>query len=204
LAGDGGVYVRKQKNAPIIHYEVRFAPSDLTIAKIFQDIFFKLYKIRIPIQNQRNYYSLRVKSKIAVFDLLKDFKFGTKIWRVPFNNLKSEKNKIEWLKAFFDSDGSVGKKSIQIQSVNKNGIKQIRKLLKTLGINSKVYSYKRKEKNWSINYILCLNRKEDRFKFIKLINSDDSNKKEKMRRMLEAGMAEPGNAPEIRRNSSIR
>jgi len=102
------------------------------------------------------------------------------------------------MRAFFDSEGSVGKKSIQIQSVNERGIKQVQKLLKNLGINSKVYSYERKEKNWSINYILCINRKEDRFKFIKLINSNDPNKKEKMQKMLKAGMAEPGNAPEFK------
>jgi len=198
LAGDGGVYIRKQKNSPIVHYEIKFAPNTHKVAKIFQKAFSRLYKIRMPIRNLGNYYILRVKSKVAVFDLLKTSRFGTKKWRVPFRIIKSKRNKIEWMKAFFDSEGSVGKRSIQIQSVNKIGIKQVQKLLKSLGINSKVYSYKREQKNWSINYILCINRKEDRFKFIKLVNSNNPNKREKMQKMLRAGMAEPGNAPEFK------
>lgn len=192
LAGDGGVYIRRQKNTSIVHYEIKFYPSDEKVAEIFQKTFYKLYKISMPIKKLGNYYVLRVKSKVAVFDLLKTSEFGTKKWEVPFKILTSRINKIEWIRAFFDSEGSVGKKSIQIQSVNERGIKQIQKLLKILGIDSKVYSYKRKQKNWSVNYILCINRKKDRFKFIKLINSNDPIKKEKMQKIINAGMAEPG------------
>jgi len=78
LAGDGGVYIRKQNNNSIIHYEIKFAPNNQKVADLFQETFYKLYRIMMPIQILRNYYLLRVKSKVAVFDLLKATQFGKK------------------------------------------------------------------------------------------------------------------------------
>ena len=70
-------------------------------------------------------------------------------WRVPFEFLKTREMKSEWLRGFFDAEAHVNKQNkIQIQSVNKNGLQDVKDLLKSIGLEpSKIYEYKRKNKN---------------------------------------------------------
>jgi hypothetical protein len=68
LAGDGSVRIRKGK-----HYEICFYPDDLTMARIFQELFYQVYGKRMKIKKEKwlgDCYILRTKFKKACLDLL--------------------------------------------------------------------------------------------------------------------------------------
>ena len=170
LAGDGTVACRREnKKQNIIHYTVNFYPDHISMVKSFLEAFEKLYQKRPAIKKEKNYYRIRTKCKFACLDLLNNSKFGIYTWEVPFNFLNNHQLKKEWLRAFFDCEGYVGKKQIQVQSVNKKGLHQVKNVLGDFGIESKIYKYKRKNKNWSTNYILNIGKKNMREMFLNKI-----------------------------------
>lgn len=194
LAGDGAIASRPNTSANSIRYDIKFAPDDLNMAESFNSAFYKLYgkKFNIIKCKTCNNYQLNGSNKVAYFDLTKIAKFGVHDWRVPFDFLKTKSMKAEWLRAFFDSEAHVGKNKIQLQSVNKAGIYGIKFLLESLGIEvSKIYEYRRKQKNWSINYLLEIRKKASLKKYLKLIGFNHSYKKHKLE-LQAAGMAESG------------
>lgn len=156
LSGDGSV----QDRYP--HYEIDFYPDDKKVALIYRGIFRDLYNKKLVIRKQRRYFgncfSLRVKYKKAFMHLKSLTTFGRLRWRVPRFVLKEYALKKAWLRAFFDCEGYVNPngKVIQIQTVNKAGLKQVKSMLNSLDINSNTYKYERKNKNWNTNYILCI------------------------------------------------
>ena len=115
--------------------------------------------------------------------------FSALHWTIPFRVLSSPKSKKEFLKSYFDCEGYVNKKVIRAESVNEKGLLGIKKLLlDSFGIESKFYSYERKQKNWNKNYILVIAKKSERIKFLKTIGFDHSRKK----KLLIASVAELG------------
>lgn len=184
MCGDGNISVRVDKNKHN-HYEVRFFPDDLDMAYVFMDTFEKFYGKRPKLTNMKNFYNVSACSKTAAQHLKNNFTFGVYNWRAPMNILNSDANKIEFVKAFFDCEAHVGKRSICVQSVCKEGLLDIKEMLFSLGINSKIYVYKRKNKNWKDNYLLFIMGKENVIKYHKLVGFNHSVKKIKL-----AGMAE--------------
>ena len=163
LAGDGSVCIRKERKKKYsVHHDISFYPDHPSMIDSFIEAFIYLYLRKPTIRYRGNHYSVRISSKPICLDLLRDSNFGIHKWQVPLNFLDLQESKIEWLRAFFDCEGSILKRQIQVQSVNKKGLLQVKDLLGTLGIESKIYKYKRKNKNWNINYILCIMKKDSR------------------------------------------
>ena len=202
LAGDGAIASRPNTSVNSIRYDIKFAPDNLNMAESFNEAFYKLYGRKFNIIKCRtgNNYQLNGSHKVAYFDLTRIAKFGVHNWRVPFDFLKTDPMKVEWLRAFFDCEAYVGKNKIQLQSVNKAGIYDIKFLLDGLGIEvSKIYDYRRKQKNWNINYLLEIRRKTSLKKYLNLIGFNHSYKRYKLELQI-AGMAESGRKRHARAN----
>ena len=84
------------------------------------------------------------------------------------------------MRAFFDAEAYVNDKRICVQCVNKKGILQIHELLKQFNIESSLYTYRRENPNWNVNYHLVIQKKHARNIFLKTLGF---NHKEKMRKL---------------------
>lgn len=186
IMGDGYLEIREEKNWR--HYEIRFYPDDLFLANLFCDTFYRLYEKKPSITSLGNYYCVRVTSKFACEHLTKFASYKTLKWRAPKKFLIDRTAKIEFVRALFDCEGYVGAKNIQFQSVNKKGINDLAQILLELGVISKIYSYKRSNPNWNINYILIIPRKENIKRYLEIIGFNHSSKKNKLN--LLAGVPE--------------
>ena len=175
IAGDGSIKRRRDGNG-FDHYDIAFYPDNLSMAKTFINTFEKIYCKKPSIVPLNNFYSVRVSSKIACDHLLGISTFDTHNWRVPdfvFSNVSYQS---EFLRAIFDCESHVSKNNIQFQSVNPDGINQLRGLLANFEIDSKIYRYQRKNSRWNINYILVIGKKESIKKYAELIGFNHSAK----------------------------
>lgn len=137
LCSDG--YVIKnpptQKNK---YYYIGFRNTNLKLLKDFQTKFKKYFKItpRLNVGER-----CVVQKKELYEKLIKKFgSFYSREWQIPKLNKKLA---CIWLRSFFDCEGWVICKTHQnrhigLDSVNKKGIEGIKKLLKNLGIDSKL------------------------------------------------------------------
>jgi hypothetical protein len=167
LAGDGSVQKRKEKNN--LHYQIDFFPDDCLIRDTYIKQIKQSYKKTPSVRKKNNYYAVRITSKVIVEDLFKIAKFGTKKWTAPKTLFSIKGAKENWLKAFFSAEAYVSSKSIKIQTVNKKGILDVAKMLKDIGIHSNYYEYEPKKENHSKVFMLFINKKEDRLKFLNKI-----------------------------------
>lgn len=169
IMGDGYLSIRREKGKKWFHHEISFYPDNIEVAELFRDTFKDIYKKEPSIKTLNNYFRVRVVSPVACKHLSSFSKFSTLDWRIPDFVLKDNESKIEFLRAIFDCEGYVGKRNIQFQSVNREGIYQIKYLLMELGIISSIYSYKRTNPRWNINYILVISRRENIKKYAQTI-----------------------------------
>jgi len=178
LAGDGYVAARKDG----VHHMIRFFPDHESLIKPFAEASQIVYNKNPTIKKLKNHYQLSIYSKVAVLDLLEGGDLRSLAWRVPDFNNKQEK--VEWLRAFFDSEASVVGKRISLGSVNEKGVKQIQTLLCEFEIDSKVYKYVQKNKKWNDVSFLVIIRKESIKNYFKEIGFNHSIKAEKLKRVL--------------------
>jgi len=178
FAGDGSVCIHKDKKGGV-HHTVRFYPDDKSMLNSFLFAFIRIYEKKPYVDLRKNHYCSTVASKPIALDLLQYGSLKTLEWSFPVFCDSKEKKK-EWLRAFFDCEAHVNKKSIVIQSVNEKGIEQIRQCLEEFNIVSRTYKYERKQKNWNNNYLLFINRKEDKQRFLKEIGFTHHKKLEKL------------------------
>lgn len=184
LAGDGVVSRRFDSVQKKTHHDIMFYPDNEKIANIFSDSFEALYGKRLEIKSLGNYFRVRTKLKPACIDLLKEGSFRSLEWRIPKFVLKNNSLVKEWLRAFFDCEAYVGPRIIQVQSVNKEGLTQVKQVLEGFGIESKTYEYKRKNPNWNINYLLSVMRRDSRLKYLKTIGFNHPVKSRKLSQYL--------------------
>ena len=184
LSGDGHIKIRIDKKG-WHHHGIRFYPDNLDVANIFIKTFKELYEKEPSITPLHNFYRVSVTSKVACNHLLKISTYNTHNWDIPNFILNSKELKVEFLKAIFDCEASVGKNNIQFQSVNKKGIYEIKKLLEELNISNSVYSYKRTNPNWNINYILIISRKENIKRYAQLIGFNHPIKQQKLAKLAD-------------------
>lgn len=187
LSGDGHIKIRIDKKG-WHHHEIRFYPDSLDIANVFTETFKEIYEKEPSITALHNFYKVAVTSKVACDYLLKISNFDTHNWDIPNFVLDSNELKVEFLKAIFDCEASVSKNNIQFQSVNKNGIYGLKKLLEDLRICSNVYTYKRPNPNWNTNYIMIISRKENIKRYAELIGFNHPAKQKKLAKL--AGVPE--------------
>ena len=179
LAGDGAFDHRYP------HYEIRFYPDNKTVAKKYTEIFQKLYGKKLKIKKKRHLYGdcyiVSANSKKAYMHLTSIAKFGGLKWEIPEFVLKKDELKRAWLRAFFDCEAHVNnqKGNIHVNSVNEDGLNQVKESLESLGIASRIYTYVRKNKNWNTNFILVVSHKNID-KFYDIIGFTHSKKLKKL------------------------
>jgi len=187
LAGDGSLIIGEEKNRKAMRYSVRFYPDTLELANLFVDSFEKVYGKVPRVKKLKNYFRVSITSKVAALHLKDIASFGTMNWNIPSFILDSGEHIVEFVRAFYDCEGYVGKNRIDVQSVNKEGLLSVKNLLNELRIDSKFYTYERKNPNWNTNYILVISRKENIINFARLIGFNHSVKRMKLNKI--AGVA---------------
>ncbi len=175
LMGDGSVFHYTDKNFKD-HYCISFYPDSLRVTKLYVKYFYEVYGIKLKIKQEKNYFSVRIKNRVIYDDLQNCGPFDSLHWSIPLNDLSSKKAKCAWISAFFDCEANVGKRMIQVQSVNCQGILAIQRLLQEFSIESKTYVYVRKKKSWNVNYILCIMKKESRVNYLNEIGFNHPKK----------------------------
>jgi hypothetical protein len=174
LCADGYV-IRNPPTQIHKYYRIGFRNTNLILLKDFQDKFEKSFSIKPRLlKGERCELGSR-----ELYELLtKEFgSFYSWHWKMP--NLSLENSKI-WLRAYFDCEGWVTvekrkNRNIGLDCVNKQGIKQARKALKIIGINSKL-KFRDKKKI----YRLYIFGKENIIKFKQEIGFLHPSKKEKL------------------------
>ncbi len=179
LMGDGALY--KHKHDYTIKYEVKDEESLQNFAKDLK----KVYGLEMwrwwnkSGKTGKKIPFVRARSKLAYEDLLKYGSYSCRLWRVPkaiFN--ASKKIQAEFLKAFYDDEGSVVGHYIRLYSINRPGLLGMSRLLAGFGIDSYLqFGYGEKRNVYSLtiskrkNVILftkkigfCLKRKNIKLK----------------------------------------
>lgn len=136
-----------------------------------------------PFKNKEG--ELGVSGQIAK-DLFKLGKYGSKNWRVPneimFNRLKIKR---EWLKIFFDAESSVEYDLKQkhyriiINSVNRSGLGDVQKLLKSFNIKSNISG------PYKGYYRLTISRKENVTLYYKWVGFYLISKQRKLKEIID-------------------
>lgn len=196
IMGDGSINSSDRNGH---HHDIRFYPDNLRVAKIFMRDFEYLYLKKPKLKKLKNYFSLHISSKPAWEDLRKIGDFSSLKWEFP-KILFSEEEKIEWLKAIFDCEAyvNVKKKNINFQTVSKKGIISIQNLLKELGIESKIYPYKRNNPKWNINYLLFIWGKANIYNFAQRVGFNHSLKKKKLKNISRCARTANGRVSKTR------
>ena len=145
LIGDGCVYKSNHD------YNIKYEVKDLESLNSFEKDMLSVYGLKLTKGFKESGFTgkpvpfLRLRSKLAYEDLLKYSTYKSKDWKIKSKILQSSKQiKKEFLKAFFDDEGSVvpeGKKGIiKLYSINKEGLQQIQKMLLEFDVDSKLDS----------------------------------------------------------------
>lgn len=194
LNGDGSLNIKKGKN-----YCYKLSVKDKDFAINFKNTIKKwcsleccFYKRKDTYHKQGFYYEVMLNSKkvipiLSKFYISKNKKRALKEIKY-FINLKKE-YKIEFLKGFFDSEGSIYKnKRILFFNKNKNLLNFCSELLEELKIKTKIYLRKVKERkirNKTILipteiFVLNIQSKKDIIKFCQIFNSSIKRKQDRI------------------------
>ena len=172
-------YPRKQ-----IKRIIEFANTNIPLLKYFIKLLVEEfeYEPKITLSN-KNVFRVCITKNSVIDDLLEHGKFGTLTWKVPEIILQgNQEMQTAFIRGFFDGDGSVdlmNKKlpRVRINSTNPKGLKQLNQLLQNLNIGAKINGpYKSKRQDRKFVYELLLGS-ESIIRFIKLIGSNHSKKK---------------------------
>ena len=165
VCADGWLSIYLDKNAlQIVHgrryhrprrrYVIGYSNTDLGLLKEFKKDVKKIYGIKALSGHKSD---LRARSK-RVFKRLETLGAGSSYqWFIGKEILNSSKNvKRNWLRAFFDDEATVAikEKRIRVKSMNGKGLKQVKSLLKTFLIKSKITG-PNSDNSWylTINYL---------------------------------------------------
>jgi len=159
LCADGYV-IRNPETQKHKYYYIGLRNTNEILLKDFQNKFAKAFGLMPIITNDGR---CKIQNKNIFFQLTKDFSYYSDEWAIPqlsLNDLKC------WLRSYFDCDGWVTvqkakSRVIGLESINKNGLEQIKNSLLKFGIKA---SDVKKRKNKNIWYIsIC--GKDDLIKF---------------------------------------
>lgn len=157
------------------YYHIGLRNTNFILLKDFQNKFEKVFGLRPIITNEGR---CRIQNKNIFFQLTEDFSYYSDEWSLPQLSLDELKC---WLRSYFDCDAWVavqkGKsRVIGLESINKNGLEQIKSSLLKFGIKSSEVK-KRGDKNiWYIS--IC--GKDDLIKFKENIDFLHPRKNEKL------------------------
>jgi len=146
-------------------YKISYEVKDVEQLKSFEQDIKNVYGLGMKWLTNRSGITglpiplVRVRSKLALEDLLKFGKFRSKNWTVPTQILNARKDiQKEFIRAFYDDEGSVIVKrhEIRLYSINKKGLEQIKDMLKKFNIKTKIvggYGKRRNVHSLTINKI---------------------------------------------------
>jgi len=185
LCGDGWIKIRKEKNRKnAIHYEIRIFQKNLELAKRIVRLFKKEFNITPTIKEGKGCFYVQIKNKPVCLNLISLGNYGGLEWNIP-KNLNKE-FLIEWIKCFFDCEAYVNhvSRTIQVKSINHDGLVNIQKALEVLGINSRVYGpYKQKSKKHN-DYSMLTILKNEVIKYKNLINFYHPDRRKKLNNIV--------------------
>ncbi|MEK6885902.1 MAG: LAGLIDADG family homing endonuclease [Nanoarchaeota archaeon] len=188
VASDGGIYFKKCKDIHGKKLRIRkrlrtyFYNTEEVLIKDFIKALKKLYPKIKSIKYRPKRYEVRVENHRISKDILKLGKIGSKVWEFPSG--LNKRQKIIWIRAFVDGEGSVCNSDyhryIVIDSINGLGLKKVAFNLKSLGIENHFYKFNFKG---YIFYRIKISRKINLIKFYNVIGF---NHPKRMRRLKEA------------------
>lgn len=173
LAGDGYIDYSNQRRA----YHIGLSATDKEFVEKFRKSLFNFFKIKSSneFRKSRNkkwnaQYITRLCSKEACDFINSIGQFKKENWKIPEIIKNSDTDiKTAFLRGFFDSEGEIDKKSwrVGVTSMNLEGLKQIGKLLESLGMRYTIIKSKDNRPNTHQKYRLRIHDK----KSIKLFNN---------------------------------
>lgn len=145
LIGDGCAFISKHD------YNMKYEASDKESLESFENDMTQVYGLTLMKGSKPSGKTgkpipfVRLRSKLAYKDLLKYASYFSRDWKIKRKLLNSSREiKREFLKVFFDDEGSVYKQGnkgiIKLYSINLEGLKQIQKMLMEFNISGKIYS----------------------------------------------------------------
>ena len=180
----------KKKTLQIVHgrryhrdrnrYEIVYTNLDQRLLKEFSNDAKKVFKVKPRVRTDEN----RIRTK-RVFDHLKKLGGGSSYeWRIT--TMVSEATRkiiLAWLRAFFDDESTVRKKPkrIDVETVNFQGLKGVKKLLRKVGIEARLYG-PYTHKRWKY-WRLVLNQLNAK-KFARIVGSNHTSKKKKLKKLF--------------------
>lgn len=198
LCGDGYLYEKLEKRSPsnkrasgkddrFKRYVIEYTNNDASLLNIFEKLIKKIAPLTYICSGKK---FRRIRNK-ALFQYMKELGCGkTGEWRIPDEIINGLDYRRLWLRAFFDDEGSVKKDSIEVYTSNKEGAKQIIKMLDLEYIRSTLYVRPPRKKNYKPLYRIRIST-FDCFRFSK-IGFEHSQKKIKFREFLNERMRRRG------------
>ncbi len=183
IAGDGNILVSGKGKCT--HNTLRFYPDHESLITPYEEAIKTIYNKKSKIKKEKNYYSLTIDSKPLIEDITSICYLDTHNWKIPNFVLKEKINQIEWIKAFFDAEAYVHNKYIRVQSVNSQGLIQIKYILKNLGIHSRIYEYTPTKKEHNKVFMLTIYRNEAKKRYLCLIGFNHTIKLKKLKATLQ-------------------
>lgn len=191
ICGDGYVYLSKEKRSPAdlrVHKRIDIEKPTWVLAYCntcehlineFRSDFIKTFNRHGSYIKKK--FELRLKGTKNIIKNLELEGKNSRTWCIPDFIIKSSPEiKANWIKAFFDDEACVDlkKKAILVETVNKEGMKQINDVLISLGIENKFYHIRSKN-TWRIALY-----RDNVIKYGKLISSSHPEKKDKLEKIM--------------------
>lgn len=140
LCADGYV-IKNPPEQKHKYYYIGLRNTNIVLLEDFQKRFYEHFRIKpIIVPGQR----CKIQNKKLYEILTKDYSYYSYEWTVPE---LSKRLYTFWLRAFFDCEGWVNNpsnngRSIALESVNKEEVKKIQKILEKFFIKSKIYKHR--------------------------------------------------------------
>lgn len=161
---------------------IEFTNLDKGLLQHFRKLMLSVYNYAPRPTGIKTSLKIRIKKKVVIEDLLSYTDFGCTKWSVPKELFNSNKeNLCAFIRGLFDGDGTLQKYFVKLVSVNYEAVTDTSKILKQLGIESKVLGPYQQKGNRKSYYNLII-PKEYISKFKDIIGSFNN-----------AGMAETRN-----------
>lgn len=142
LCGDGGLYTYKTSEKDRINRsEIVYFNTNIDLINSFRKDMNKLFGVKMTFYGKRH---MLVVFSIRIADvLLKLSNYGTRKWRIPKVIKKSlMMYRLEWINAFCKDEGYLpaDRNYIRIKSMNLYGLKDLKEMVTSLRIYSKITS----------------------------------------------------------------
>lgn len=191
VASDGGIYTWKCKDihGKRLRIRRRLRTKFFNKEKALIEDFIKSVKKVYPWLKSMKYYEKRIEVEIRNDTVAKEILALGKVWSSNWEFPKDLNNRQKriWIKAFVDGEGTVNNENynryVAVSSINLDGLKDISRTLKELGISSKIYTIRYKSYT---SYRLKISRKENLVKFNKLIRFNHPLKQRKLNEALKS------------------